>query len=723
MTGGPVLTTNQRSVLEAVADAAFQAHGDDLLEEIKRELPPGAPEWQKERIEAFVKTKFTDLPGATDSLLQQFNNSLSPPNLNSISAALSLLSTRAGTLLLAGHPTPFPSLTFKQREAVLQSWRTSRLPLFRQIFRGLALVSIYVCYSFYDEVGLATGFPAGGDEQRFADPKRLKPHHPYEFESISTAFQVLETDILVIGSGAGGGVVSAELSKKGRQVLVVEKGEYLKPEDTAGTQKQGYDKLYESRGLIATEDGAFNVLAGSNFGGGTTVNWSASLRPQQFLCEDWAKKHSLPYFLSQAFNNSVEAVCKRMGVSDGNLAHNKPNSLVMAACEKLGFPVAAIPQNTDGTAHSCGTCGFGCVYGEKQGSAVSWLRDAAEQGARFFKETTVERLLFASSSSTATPTAATLSQYTYSTSRRTCIGALVKDCEGKTAIVRAQEAVVLSAGSLHSPAVLMRSGLKNPNIGRNLRLHPCAFVTGFYPSSIKAWEGAIMTSVSTVEENWDGSHHGSKIEVIQSFPAIAAGNAVPWTSSREHKKSMAMFGKCFTLVVIARDKGSGRIILDSAQQPRMEYTLSSHDSTTLTRGAIASAKIHLAAGATRIVVASVDVEPYEPQPCYKGVEDPRFLEWLKKVERAGIKPGRAGIGSAHQMGSCQMGTKPSRSVVDPRGRVWGISGLYVADASVFPTASGVNPMITNMALSHSIAGFVDEDIRQGSASPLATPRL
>jgi len=178
---------------------------------------------------------------------------------------------------LTGHASTFPDLSVEQREAVLQSWRVSRLPLLRQAFRGLTAFTLYVTYNLYDNIILATGYPALGDEHRFADKARLRPHHPYQFESIRTQFEVIETDILVVGSGAGGGVVASELAKKGWKVLVVEKGEYIKPEDMAGTQREGFSRLYESAGLMATEDGSMNILAGSGFGGGTTSASTSSL--------------------------------------------------------------------------------------------------------------------------------------------------------------------------------------------------------------------------------------------------------------------------------------------------------------------------------------------------------------------------------------------------------------------------------------------------------------
>lgn len=224
-----------------------------------------------------------------------------------------------------------------------------------------------------------------------------------------------------------------------------------------------------------------------------SVNWSAALRPQHFLREQWAKGHDLPYFLSKDFANSVDIVCERMQVTDKHIKHNKPNQKLMEASVKLGYPCTTIPvsegnshyhrvctnsitrfqQNTGGAQHWCGHCGFGCVYGEKQSGPVLWLRRAAENGARFMVETKVERLLFAKDRTSPAPTADTLDKFWPTSSRRLCVGALVKDSKtGQFGIVRAKQAVVVSAGSINSPAVLKRSGLQNPRIGKNLHLHP-----------------------------------------------------------------------------------------------------------------------------------------------------------------------------------------------------------------------------------------------------------
>lgn len=136
----------------------------------------------------------------------------------------------------------------------------------------------------------------------------------------------------------------------------------------------------------------------------------------------------------------------------------------------------------------------------------------------------------------------------------------------------------------------------------------------------------------------------------------------------------------------------------------MEYTIDSYDANSLTLGTVASAEIHLIAGAARIATTQVDVEDYLPQPGHKYLADPAWKEWVAKIEKAGTYPGRCAIGSAHQMGSNQMGSKPSTSVVDGRGRVWGTEGLYVADAvslksALFPTPFAVLTFARSYSLS------------------------
>lgn len=140
---------------------------------------------------------------------------------------------------------------------------------------------MYIAYTNFPELALATGFPALGDPHRSKDTARIRSHHPYKFENASLPYETYDTDVLIVGSGAGGGVVASELSDKGWNLFVVEKGVYQKVEDLPGTPKEGFEELYEGQGLMATEDGGLNVLAGATFGGGTTGQSDHLLAPNE----------------------------------------------------------------------------------------------------------------------------------------------------------------------------------------------------------------------------------------------------------------------------------------------------------------------------------------------------------------------------------------------------------------------------------------------------------
>lgn len=195
-----------------------------------------------------------------------------------------------------------------------------------------------------------------------------------------------------------------------------------------------------------------------------------------------------------------------------------------------------------------------------------------------------------------------------------------------------------------------------------------------------------------------------------------------------------------TLITLVRDRDSGSVVIDAGGHPRINYDVSAYDAASALRAVKAGAETMLAAGARRITTTQAGVPSYIAEVGHQGLVDPKWLEWIAKVEAAGTKPGWTTYASAHQMGtyvicpltewtglmsSCAMGVSKQTSVVNSRGAVWGTDNLYVADAvsmrdrmyaymqSVFPSASGVNPMVTTMACAYSIAGFMIEDLASG----------
>lgn len=263
-------------------------------------------------------------------------------------------------------------------------------------------------------------------------------------------------------------------------------------------------------------------------------------------------------------------------------------------------------------------------------------------------------------------------------------------------------------------------------------------VAAVFDHVTRPWEGSILTSVVTEFENLDGKGHGVKIENCAFLPHFILP-MLPWDGPVEFKRLASKAQNMAGFISVPRDRDTGRVYPDPSDgRLRIDYTPSKFDRKHIFEGLIASAKISYICGAREIRFTSPGIPPFirgeASQEASKdglsstvnqGINDPAFQAWLKQIcdaaaqSRAGpLDPARTTFAVAHQMGSCRMGVSPRKSVVDPRGQVWGVEGLYVADASVFPTASGVNPMITNMATSDWISRGISRQIKKEQGSRL-----
>ncbi|RIA99780.1 hypothetical protein C1645_718038 [Glomus cerebriforme] len=675
---------NQIKVLKALF-STFIAELDD--NEIQ-ELISLNNEKNISSIISFGKFDLSSRPEFLEYFLKRLN-SLSEDKVTQIKIILNLLSSRPSSYLLTGYFKPFYNLTRQQREKVIQTWSISS-NLFRNLYRSFSLL-ITTSFWIYTpkEIANTIGYPVIDPEinsKKFTS--KINSFPTYEFIEIPKEGCELKFDIIVIGSGAGGGVVAAELAKAGNSVLVLEKGKYYHQNDLTTKATDGFDNLFEMKGTLASEGNNIITLAGSNFGGGTVVNWSASLRPQDFLKKEWAEQ-GLDYFLSDEFNDAIDYVEKRIGVSSSQIVHNEQNKILIEGCKNLGIHYANVPQNTGKYTHSCGWCCFGCKYGEKQSTLMTFLQDARDAGAKFIQDCYVEKILIKNDKA---------------------IGVKAIVSSDRILTVLAKK-VVVSAGTINSPALLLRSNIKNINIGKNLHLHPVIEAYGVFPDrEVKGYNGSILTSICSEKENIDGEGYGVKIETPALHPSFVAGG-FPWKGSLHHKKLFLELNHLSTLIIIARDKDSGNVFIDDKGNPKIKYTLSKRDGFNLLQGVILALKILVAAGAKRVSTGQVGIEDFIIKEV-GNVEEKSFLEYLKKVEKIGLPENGVCIGTAHQMSSCRMGINSSNSVVNPHGKVWQVDNLYIADASVFPTAVGVNPMITVMSTAYSIAQFIKKDDSQ-----------
>ncbi|KAI0131657.1 long-chain fatty alcohol dehydrogenase [Hypoxylon sp. NC0597] len=695
-----------------------QSQYEEAYERTKRSLKH-PPEYEKFKL--YLESRPLDNPQFVQLLkrmLQRVPNS----DRKQLGIILKILMTRLGSLAASGYCTPFHEQPIHVRESIIQAWGRSWVSVW-QIVGKTIITLARVCFARTDPLLLELS-----DYKEFVDDYRPGPSFDFNFLQFEagTELKTVDTDVIIVGSGCGGAVCAKVLAEAGHSVIVVDKGYYFPPSQLPMTAEAANEFLYEGGGAVRSVNGTINVLAGSCWGGGGTVNWSVSLQPQGFVRQEWADE-GLSFFTTQEFQNCLDRVSDFMGVSDTQIRHNHGSNVILNGSKKLGWTAKPCPQNTGGAEHYCGRCALGCGSGEKQGPTASWLPAASKAGAKFIEGFNVSKVLF-DENRKSKQAVGVIGTWT-SRDKDGNVHTPESNRIQKQLRIRAKK-VIVACGTLHSPLLLMRSGLKNPHICKHLHLHPVCHLNASFDEDVKGWEGGILTSVCSSFENLDGKGHGVKLEPSSMIPYMFLYGH-PWRSALQWKLDALRCRQMNTYIALARDRDTGRVYPDPDDgRPIIDYNPSAFDRKHILTGIIALAKLCYIEGATEIwpfiesvpsfVRRSKPTEPTseanqgEKDTIDQGINDPDFVDWLKTVERAGISFPDATFTSAHQMGTCRMSAHPARGVVDPEGRVWESQNLYVADASVFPSASGVNPMITAMAIADWIARCVSRDLKKAS---------
>ncbi|KAI1779430.1 GMC oxidoreductase-domain-containing protein [Hypoxylon cercidicola] len=265
--------------------------------------------------------------------------------------------------------------------------------------------------------------------------------------------------------------------------------------------------------------------------------------------------------------------------------------------------------------------------------------------------------------------------------------------------------VILSSGGLNSPLVLLRSGLQNPNIGKNLHLHPFGTISAVFEKDVRGWEGGIVTSLVSEFEDLDGHGHGSRIEPSSMLPLLSM-IYLPRQGGLQFKTDALKYRHTVAYMSIARDRDTGRVFPGPDDgEATIAYTTSPFDRRSIVKGIVGAAKICYIQGALELHPAVPGVSRFRctRPPAQRSITDAGFAEWVANLERADLKPSASIPNSSHQMGTCRMSSDEKRGVVDESGKVFGTENLYIADTSVFPSASRDNPMVTVMAIADHIA--------------------
>lgn len=572
---------------------------------------------------------------------------------------------------LIGRAQPFSVLLQAAREQVLLAMARSRLPQFRTGFQGLKRLATFLFYSLPDAQGDNPTWPLIG----YLPSANLPAAQPTLALTQPPTATTLECDVCIIGSGAGGSVVAAELATAGKRVIVLEAGGGQQAPDFDQRELVGMQRLYMDAGLLSTRDLGVTILAGATLGGGTTVNWQTCLRTPDAVRDEWAERSRVPHFADASFTRSLDAVTERLGVGTAETTVNPNNHVLQRGCEKLGYQWSLIPRNARGCdAAQCGYCVYGCRHGGKQSTAVTYLRDAQQSGdCTIVAHCRAARVLWVNGRVTGVE--ATLTH---------------PETGHAHALTIRAPLVVMAAGAIQSPAILLRSGLRLPALGHNLFLHPTTAVAGRYAEPIEQWCGPPQSILCDEFATLQGSY-GFRLETAPGHPGLIA-LATPWLGARDHRQKMQRSAHTASLIVLVRDGQGGRVRVGRNGRAVVEYRPGPQERAFLQRGIVEAARVHLAAGAEELHTLHGQAHSHRP---------PQEAEpFLARLATSAVDQNRMMLFSAHQMGTCCMGQSARSAVCNEDGEVFGVAGLFIADSSAFPAASGVNPMLTVMAMAH-----------------------
>ncbi|MDE0425836.1 GMC family oxidoreductase [Candidatus Poribacteria bacterium] len=483
-------------------------------------------------------------------------------------------------------------------------------------------------------------------------------------------------DVCVIGSGAGGAVVAKELAEAGLSVIILEAGEHHDPTTFGTYEPEMLRRLFWDSGLRSTRDGAIVISQGRGVGGSTVHNLCYAVRPPQVLLDRWGVREIWPYF---------DQVEQTLGVTQMQETDvNRLNAVIRRGCDRMRWR-GGLQRHNRGACVMCGArCLFGCPDSKsiqteptrtgKQSMAVTYIPLALAAGARLYSNCVAEKI---------------------HVRHKRAVGVSAQLPSG-TLYVESR-AVVLAAGAINSPQLWLKSGLPNTNrqVGRNLHLHPAIFVGGVFNETIDGHLGIpqsyYIDEFLDLRRSPDSGYllmpaFGSQMIVAASLPGFG----------RSHQELMEHYQHIAALLVLLHDRTTGRVSINHKGTPNISYRLQRSDKRVLVEGAINAATLLFAAGAREIVM------PYTEHLPIKTEKD------LEIVRQRGIAPNDIMMASSHPQGTLRMGEDRHKAVVKLSGESHAVPGLFVADASLFPTSIGIPPTLTVAALGRHVAGQIIE---------------
>jgi choline dehydrogenase-like flavoprotein len=477
----------------------------------------------------------------------------------------------------------------------------------------------------------------------------------------------LETDYVVVGSGAGGASAAVTLARGGANVTMVEAGPWRDPEHYPSSVYGTMRDMLDSWGSNFTRGRAFwPIVQGALVGGSTVINSAICVRTPPDIFDQWEREHGVG---GRALADSVGAIQdeleRELGVEEVPLqSRGLHNLLARRGAEALGYENHTMRRYVKDCA-GAGGCLQGCRGDRKQSLNRTFVPEVLAQGGAVVSCAPVDRVVLEGARAIGVT-----GRFRHPTTR----------ARGASFTVRAKKGVLVAASATHSPVLLMRSGIKNRALGKNFRAHPGTPLFGLYDQPVDMNTGATQGWGSLAFRE----SPGFKLETLSLPLDMLAGRMAG--AGQVLMDRLASFRHIAMWVQGCRAESVGEVRVGPGGRPVVHYTLSKADMVRVRAAMHLIARTHIAAGA-RAVLPAIYGMPYRLGP-----------DEVDQLRDAPLDPRAYVAILSHLFGGCTMGKDPGRSVCDERGRVHGYDALHVVDASAIPTNLGVNPQHTIMAL-------------------------
>ena len=507
----------------------------------------------------------------------------------------------------------------------------------------------------------------------------------------------LEADVVIVGSGAGGGTAAELLSKAGLKIIIVEEGPLKSSSDFRMMERDAYPQLYQESAARQTRDKAITILQGRCVGGSTTVNWTSSFRTPPRTLAHWQGAYGLLDYSVEAMAPWFAHMEQRLKIDAWPVPPNENNDILRRGCDRLGIPTAAIRRNVK-SCWNLGYCGVGCPTNAKQSMLVTTIPSALSNGAILLHRARVERLV-------------------HSKNRITWLSAAGLDVAGvhpgPYKVKISAKHYILAGGAINNPALMLRSRLPDPHltIGRRTFLHPTNVAAALMPDKVEGFNGAPQSIYSDHffdTAALDGPI-GYKLEAPPIHPILASITLQGYGEA--HHMWMSRLPNLQVLIALFRDgfhaqSSGGRVHIRQDGSPLLDYPISDYVWEGMKRSFLTMAEIQFAAGAKIVMPLHEEGKPLR-----------NWNDAKKSIAALPMKPLRSKVVSAHVMGGCAMGADPRTSVVRGDGSHYQIENLSVFDGSVFPTSLGANPQLSIYGMVARNASRLAEQLT-GKPAPL-----